>query len=203
VIIFSGLLALRLYHKQFPLHGSQHRLSVLLLILLVVMIGTGSFLYHTFATEWAGYADFIPILIFIYVYHAVFLRRVLAMEYHNVLLYILAFFGLSVVCNAIWGQRALNGSVGYLPALLSFATVWVAMKRLNRPGTRLFGGTAILFLASVIFRSIDNKICAVFPTGTHFMWHLCNSCVLYLMMKLVIQLPNFYYRKQRDKKHLR
>lgn len=91
-IIISGTLALRLYHRQFPLHGSQHRLSVLLLILLVWMIGIGSFLYHTFATIWAGYADVVPILIFIYVYHAVFLRRILAMEHQQVLMYVIVFF---------------------------------------------------------------------------------------------------------------
>lgn len=200
-IIIAGMVALHLYHRQFPLHGSQHRLSVLLLILLVWMIGFGSFLYHTFATEWAGYADFIPILIFIYVYHAVFLRRVLAMEYKHVLMYILGFFILSAFLILLGGQKALNGSIGYLPALLSFFTVWVAMKRLNRPGTRLFGGAAVLFLTSVMFRSIDNAICASFPLGTHFLWHLCNSCVLYMMLKLVIQLPDFYQRGQRDIKN--
>lgn len=202
-IIISGLLALRLYHQQFPLHGSKHRWNVLVLVALVVMIGIGSFLYHTFATEWAGYADFVPILIFIYLYHVVFLRRVLAMEYHFVLLYILGFFSLSATFSYAFGKYALNGSISYLPALLSFFTVWLAMFRRDRPGTRLFGGAAILFLASVIFRTMDNKICGMFPTGTHFMWHLCNSVVLYMMMKLVIQLPNFYLRKQRDKKHLR
>ncbi len=200
-IIFAGLMALHLYHKQFPLHGSHHRPNVLLLIALVVIIGIGSFLYHTFATVWAGYADVLPILVFIYLYHAVFLRRILAMDYRQVLVYITAFFLLSSIFITVFGQQTLNGSIGYAPALLSFTVVWVAMKKLGRPGTRLFGAAAILFLASAIFRTIDNKICQFFPLGTHFMWHLCNSGVLYILLKLVIQLPNFYQRQLRDKKY--
>jgi len=200
-IIFAGLMALRLYHKQFPLHGNHHRPNVLLLIALVVMIGTGSFLYHTFATVWAGYADVLPIIVFIYLYHAVFLRRILAMDYRPVLYYVLGFFLLSSLCIGVFGQQTLNGSIGYVPALFSFAYVWVMMKRLERPGTRLFGAGAILFLASAIFRTIDNKICVYFPHGTHFMWHLCNSGVLYILLKLVIQLPNFYTRQLRDRKY--
>lgn len=200
-IIFSGIMALRLYHKQFPLHGSHHRPNVLILIGLVIIIGIGSFLYHTFATQWAAYADVGPILVFIYLYHAVFLRRILAMRYRYVLIYVIGFFALSVISIKLFGPHRLNGSIGYLPALLSFATVWVAMKRLERPGTRLFGGAAILFLASALFRTLDMKICPYFPMGTHFMWHLCNSGVLYILLKLVIQLPNFYTRQLRDKKY--
>lgn len=197
-IIIAGLLALKLYHRQFPLHGNQHRLSVLVLILLVWLIGIGSFLYHTFATEWAGYADMIPILIYIYVYHAVFLRRVLAMHYRHVLGYVVIFFLLSAALTLTWGQQAVNGSLGYFPALLSFLIVWVEMKRLQRSGTRLFGTAGVLFCCSVFFRSIDHAVCEFFPLGTHFLWHLINSGVLYIMLKLVIQLPDYYQRNLRD-----
>ncbi len=198
-IIIAGLLALKLYHKQFPLHGSQHRPNVLLLIALVILTGIGSFLYHTFATLWAGWADLLPIAGFIYLYHAVFLRRILAMDYHYVLLYVVGFFFLSAVLLWIFGAHALNGSIAYVPAALSFVVVWVAMRRLNRPGSKLFGLAGIIFIVAASFRTVDNWICPNFPLGTHFMWHLCNSVVLYLMLKLVIQLPNFHHRQQRDK----
>lgn len=201
-IIIAGLLALRLYHRQFPLHGNIHRPNVLMLIALVVLTGIGSFLYHTFATIWAGWADLLPIMAYIYLYHAVFLRRILAMEYHYVLLYVTGFFFLSVSLLSFFGAGALNGSIGYVPAALSFLVVWVCMMRLHRPGTRLFGIAGLLFLIAATFRTIDTQICPHFATGTHFLWHLFNAIVLYLMLKLVIQLPNFYTRKQRDKKYM-
>lgn len=200
-IIIAGLLALRLYNRHFPLHGSTHRPNVLMLIGLVILTGIGSFLYHTFATVWAGWADLLPIMAYIYLYHAVFLRRILAMEYCYVLLYVTGFFFLSVVMLSYFGPRALNGSIGYVPAALSFFIVWVGMRRLHRPGSKLFGIAGFIFVTAASFRTMDNLICPYFPLGTHFMWHLCNSVVLYLMLKLVIQLPNFYTRKQRDKKY--
>ena len=198
LIIFAGLAAFRLYNQQFPLHGSRHRPNVLILIALVVLTGIGSFLYHTLATVWAGYADVLPIIGFIYLYHAVFLRRVLAMPYKYVLGYLVIFFGLSAALGQIWGREALNGSIGYIPALISFYTVWVAMMALRRPGAKLFGTAALFFLGAISFRTVDMMICESFPLGSHFMWHVLNSVVLYLLLKLIIQLPDYYKRHKRD-----
>lgn len=197
-IIFAGLAALHLYHKQFPLHGHRHRPNVLILIGLVLLTGIGSFLYHTTATIWAGYADMLPIVGFIYLFHVVFLRRALAMRYKYVLGYLIIFFGLSVLLGKIWGKEALNGGIQYIPALISFYTVWVAMIALRRPGARLFGYAALTFLAAITFRSIDMLVCDAFPLGTHFMWHILNSALLYQLLKLVIQLPDYYQRHKRD-----
>lgn len=214
-IIFAGLMALRLYHQQFPLHHKQHRPNVLMLIALVILIGIGSFLYHTTATVWAGYADVLPILVFIYLYHAVFLRRVLAMRYVYVLLYVLGFFLLSLLLMGKFGpifyqmglietgrilswfhRDMLNGSIGYIPTLLSFLVVWIAMVTLKRPGTVKFRLAGMIFLCSITFRSIDMHVCERFPLGTHFLWHLLNAWVLYILLSLVILLPNFFVWKQ-------
>lgn len=198
LIIFAGLAAYRLYNQQLPLHGSRHRPNVLILIALVVLTGIGSFLYHTLATVWAGYADILPIIGFIYLYHAVFLRRALAMPYKYVLGYLLIFFGLSALLTKTLGAQALNGSIAYVPALISFYTVWVAMLALRRPGAQLFGTAALVFFAAISFRTADMMVCDVFPLGTHFMWHTLNAIVLYLLLKLVIQLPDYYKRHKRD-----
>lgn len=198
LIIFAGLAAFRLYNQQFPLHGHRHRPNVLALIALVIMTGIGSFLYHTLATVWAAYADILPILGFIYLYHAVFLRRALAMPYKYVLMYLITFFGLSGLLISFMGKEALNGGIAYIPVLVSFYTVWVAMLALRRPGARLFGITALVFLGAITFRSIDMMVCPHFPLGTHFLWHTLNSVVLYLLMKIIIQLPDYYKRHKRD-----
>lgn len=198
-IIIAALLALKLYSKEFPLHKHKHRPNVLLLIAVVLCIGVGSFLYHTFATIWAGYLDVVPIAIFIYLYHAVFLRRILAMKYVYVLIYVVCFFGLGVLLAKIWGREALNGSITYMPTIISFTGVWIAMLVLKRPGARRFGLAAVIFFFSLTFRSIDMSICERFPLGTHFLWHLLNGWVLYILLSLVIHLPNFYERKRDNK----
>lgn len=34
------------------------------------------------------------------------------------------------------------------------------------------------FVPSFFFRTIDAPVCEAFPSGTHFMWHMLNACVL-------------------------
>jgi len=35
-------------------------------------------------------------------------------------------------------------------------------------------------------RPIDLEVCDYFPVGTHFLWHLLNAVVLYLLVSGVI-----------------
>jgi hypothetical protein len=35
-------------------------------------------------------------------------------------------------------------------------------------------------------RSLDMPLCAGWPVGTHFLWHLLNALLLYLLVRLVI-----------------
>ena len=50
-----------------------------LLVALTAAVGVGSFLFHTFATVWAGLADTIPIWVFVAVFVAVAMWRYFAM----------------------------------------------------------------------------------------------------------------------------
>ena len=34
------------------------------------------------------------------------------------------------------------------------------------------------FVPSFFFRTIDAPVCEAFPSGTHFLWHMLNACVL-------------------------
>jgi hypothetical protein len=40
-----------------------------------------------------------------------------------------------------------------------------------------------LFVVSLIFRIVDLDICAAWPLGTHFLWHLFNAAVLYTVLR--------------------
>jgi hypothetical protein len=37
-----------------------------------------------------------------------------------------------------------------------------------------------------LLRTVDPLICAVFPAGTHFAWHLLNALLLYRAMRLLV-----------------
>lgn len=53
-------------------------------------------------------------------------------------------------------------------------------------------GTALLlaaatFAASLVFRSIDVAVCGWLPIGTHFLWHVLNAVVLFVLVRAAIR----------------
>jgi hypothetical protein len=43
---------------------------------------------------------------------------------------------------------------------------------------------------SLTFRSIDMALCDTLPHGTHFLWHLINGGVLFLLVRAVMPRSN-------------
>lgn len=153
--------------------------GVMALGLLMVFIGTGSSLFHTHATHVTQLMDVIPILLFQMSFIWLYCLRVMKINAAKTAMLFLVFLVLSYVCDQI-PSSILNGSTGYIPALL-FVTgfgVWhfknVAQDRL------VLLEAAGIFIVSLTFRSLDMMLCSTWPLGTHFMWHCLNGAVLYL-----------------------
>lgn len=167
------------------------------LIVIVAVTGTGSFLWHTFATRWAMLTDTIPIAIFIYTYFWFAMRRFLHLPALTATAMTLA-FGLGSVAIQAWGKGTLNGSMGYLPALLAMTGVSAAMAfwhpvhasqidpHLRMHTAKLVAAAGFLFSFSLFFRTIDREVCMQFAHGTHFLWHILNACVLYVLIRAMV-----------------
>jgi hypothetical protein len=155
----------------------------LALIVGLVAIGLGSFAFHTLATRGAVYFDVIPIAVFIYGYLLLALRRFLALPWRATIELLVVFFAVSRVLPQFADPSALNGSLDYLPALAAMLIlVWFVPSKV-RPAIWL---AAILFVVSLAFRTVDQAVCAAFPLGTHFIWHLLNAVVLLVLLDAAI-----------------
>ena len=160
----------------------------LALIAVVVVIAVGSLGFHTVATRAALLGDVVPIAVFVHGYLFLALRR---------------FFGLSVVVSAVilaafaaaaqalplvTPPRALNGSIDYMPALLALLAVTRAVRGGTHPARRRAGLdlAVMLFTVSLGLRSVDLAVCDAFPLGTHFVWHVLNAAVLYVLVRTAI-----------------
>ncbi|MEP3667802.1 MAG: hypothetical protein ABJN42_13850, partial [Roseibium sp.] len=79
-----------------------------------------------------------------------------------------------------------SSSAGYVPALLAIfamaALVWRTGQGLSKP---LFI-VGLLFLISLTFRTVDAPLCSGLEVGTHFLWHMFNGLVLFLLLRLLI-----------------
>lgn len=153
------------------------------LCLLLLAIGIGSGLFHSFATRWAGLADTLPILIFIlsFVFLRVRLRGVFKANFNsNLHAFAAGLFLLFLSWSSASFLRSysLNGSQSYVGVLLFLLLFGIEDVFKNRSWFLL--SSVVIFTLSLFFRSIDQTICESIPFGTHFLWHVCNSIVCYM-----------------------
>ena len=159
------------------------------LVALVALIGVGSFVFHTVATRWAAVADVAPIALFILLYLVAALRRVLGLGAAVAAAVAVAFQAGAMAVPALWrvvlagAPDPLNGSAGYLPAMLALVVVGGLGARRRHPGGRVRLAAAATFAVSLGLRSVDLAWCGMIPAGTHAGWHLLNAVVLYLCLR--------------------
>lgn len=149
---------------------------------LVAAVGIGSFLFHTVATAWAGLADVVPILLFILGYLGTALARFGGLGWGSAGLGVLGFLAASAALAPLFRSLALGSSAGYLPAFLAMVGIggWLAVRR--HPSASGILVAAVLFGLSLSLRTFDLPLCASWPIGTHFLWHLLNAAVLGLLL---------------------
>jgi hypothetical protein len=89
-------------------------------------------------------------------------------------------------------KLCLNGSVGYLPALGALIIIGMALvERHHRAGPYVVWAAAI-FAISIVFRTLDLALCDQVVingrnVGTHFIWHLLNAVVLFLLLRASLE----------------
>lgn len=158
--------------------------GVRVLLALLVAIGFGSTLFHTFATLWARVLDELPILVFQLVFLWTYARRVMAWTRAAAAASIAAYLIVAIFARQF--PHLLNGSLIYAPALLmTLALGWNHWSR-RLAGRPLMLVAAGLLVIAIALRTLDAAVCAQFPLGTHFLWHLLVSAVAYLCMRALL-----------------
>jgi len=93
---------------------------------------------------------------------------------------------LAYLLAAIVGMQfphILNGSLIYAPAILLLLILGIYHAATRRIERYVLLGAAGIFVVSLTCRTVDGIICPYFPLGTHFLWHVCNAIVLYLILR--------------------
>ncbi len=168
-----------------------HKYSVLdwrsgILIFLLCLIGTGSSLFHSFATKATMVMDVVPILLYQMAFIGIYTRRIMALSWAKTLMLFVLFLISSALADRI-PSSVMNGSLSYAPAfvfLLGFG-IWHHMHK-EREGWVLIIAAAF-FALSLTFRSIDMALCPHISIGTHYLWHMLNGIVLYLTARSYIK----------------
>lgn len=160
------------------LRGAHLHLANILVGILAA-IGIGSFLFHTFATRWAGLADTLPILAFILAYIFAATRDYFGVSSWIAALAVVAFFPFAALTVPLFGLiPGLGSSAGYAPVPLLILGYAAALRRRAPATARNMGIAGVLLVVSLTFRTLDEPLCAVWPIGTHFLWHILNGILL-------------------------
>jgi hypothetical protein len=157
--------------------------SVWLLIALLLSIGIGSTLHHTFATGLARLLDLVPILLFQLCFLWVYLRTVAGIGLGSAFISTLSYYAMLHYAQGF--PHLLNGSLMYAPALIFLTGLGLFHYLQFKSQNFLLAATGV-FILSLFFRTIDQAICPFVPTGTHFLWHVLNGVVLYLSLRALL-----------------
>ncbi|KPF72908.1 hypothetical protein IP69_03475 [Bosea sp. AAP35] len=170
--------------------GGRDR-PALILIGLVFAIGIGSFLFHTMPQPWTLAADVVPIQLFAFSYFGLALARFVGLGWVATGLGTVAFVAFALSLSGLLAPalpQELRGSAGYGAFLLGLAGVAALLwQRPDQAATaRLIALAGVVFALSLTFRTLDRPLCDVVPLGTHWLWHLLNATVLYLLLRAAI-----------------
>jgi hypothetical protein len=160
--------------------------SMRALVVLLVLIGLGSLSFHTAATQLTRVFDVLFIALFVFFYVVCFGYWFWGLPWQRAWLFAPGLLVLGVVLIPV-SSLVPAGSGPYLAAGVALAGLAVALRFFGPPGTRhhwwAFAVAGVVFAVALTLRTVDLTACGEWPVGTHFLWHLLNAVVLFLVAR--------------------
>ncbi len=150
---------------------------------LVILIGLGSFSFHTFANRLTGLID--TLVIAIYLVTFAFLipkqwsRKSILIQLGSVLMLIITIILAQLLMNLLKPSLPWLPPGIYFGAWLALIVYAMATQYSNTSATRFLWLAVIVFPLSLLSRQVDMPLCDL-TSGTHWLWHLLNGLTLYL-----------------------
>lgn len=156
-----------------------------LLCAVLILIGVGSGLFHTFAQAWAGLADVLPIVAFVLIYIFAANRDFWGLGTWPALGVTALFVPYAAAAIPLFNMvPGLGSSAAYMPVPLLIVAYAILLRKRAPATARGLAMGAALLLISLTARILDMPLCDVLPTGTHFAWHLLNALMLGWMIEV-------------------
>ena len=140
---------------------------------LIGLVFVTSTVFHLLATRWAAVGDSAGVLVFALACVVLFFGR------RPAWLAAPAFLALTVVSAVLGGGLYLS----VLIALFAFAVILAFARDAYWTHYAVAGA---VFALSLSLRAVDRDVCDYVPVGTHFLWHLLNGVVLYLVARTTV-----------------
>lgn len=179
--------SIRAYRMAAGMTAEKHAFHLKAMALGIAVVGLGSSLFHAFATRWAEWADMVPISLLMVYFLLFFSRSVLGLGRHTTLFNFALFFGSTLGFLRFLNHPRLHGSQAYFGflAMVFILGAWSHYKK--SPAAAYLVSAACVFCISLFFRSLDLSACALWPIGTHFLWHVLNGVMILLLFQSLVK----------------
>ncbi len=193
--MFVAVAIYRHYHRHEDIKG-KWIWDVHALTFITFIIGFNSVVFHAFPSPLTEMADTLTIVLFIILYFWCVLFRIGRTTKFQAFVCFVAFVGFSHMLVAQF-PHSLNDSIGYLSSMIALIVIAVHLYLKARPSATHFLMASIVGVVSLFCRAIDREICPMVPTGTHFLWHMLNATLLYILLKQLVRNVNRVARLKR------
>lgn len=154
-----------------------------LMATLVILIGLGSFSFHTFANRLTGLLDVLAIALYLVIFAFLipkqWLRNSLLIQLGSVLMLIVSIIFAQLLMSYLKPALPWLPSGIYLGAWLALIIFALVTHYSNLSAARFLWLAVIVFPFSLLSRQIDMPLCDSIG-GSHWLWHLFNGLTLYL-----------------------
>lgn len=181
----AGLLNFHYYFYN-PEINTKKIWDIHILTALTFLIGISSVIFHMSPNYYTELMDILFIVIFINIFFFSVMVRVVNLNWFQITICYLAFIGSTHIMISHF-PNALNDSVAYLSSMTTLVFIAVYLNSKRRASSRQFLLASVVGICSLFFRIIDKGACSVMPTGTHFLWHMCNSVLVFILLRQLIR----------------
>jgi len=154
-----------------------------LMATLVILIGLGSFSFHTFANRLTGLLDVLAIALYLVAFAFLipkqWSRNSLLIQLGSVLMLIVSIVLAQSLMSYLKPALPWLPSGMYLGAWLALMMFALITQYSNLHAARFLWLAVIVFLFSLLSRQLDMPLCDSIGS-THWLWHLFNGLTLYL-----------------------
>jgi hypothetical protein len=154
-----------------------------LMAILVILIGLGSFSFHTFANRFTGLLDVLAIALYLVAFAFLipkkWSRNSLLIQLGSVLMLIVSIVLAQSLMSYLKPALPWLPSGMYLGAWLALIMYALVTQYSNKAAARFLWLAIIVFPASLLSRQLDMPLCD-YIGGTHWLWHLFNGVTLFL-----------------------
>jgi hypothetical protein len=154
-----------------------------LMAALIVLIGLGSFSFHTYANRLTGLLDVLAIALYLIVFAFLipkqWSRSSMLIQLGSVLILIASIVLAHLLMSHLKPALPWLPSGMYLGAWLALLLYALVTQYSNMPAARFLWLAVIVFPFSLLSRQLDMPLCESIG-GSHWLWHLLNGLTLYL-----------------------